>query len=162
MRVLNYPEQAARVARHLAGRPVILRDRAPYLKGVLGMLYNHQGRAVIDISPELEELSSLRMFLHEVSHLKRDFPTLPESSYALLEPASVSPVRGALERLAQDASEEPAERLARSWFQYAEKRAGVSASLKARLEALERWLPPEWQEIIDNVVRTAIREYRSK
>lgn len=59
------------VARVLAGKDVILQFKRPVYKNLLGCASkNESGKLVIDLTPDLPGELSLKVFLHELAHIK--------------------------------------------------------------------------------------------
>lgn len=160
MHLTDFPYLSEKVARHLAGRPVTVRFRRPYLRGYDGMAYNDRKRgAVVDVSPELSEADALRLFLHEVAHIKTDWAEMAPSSLADKPPASVEPSRRFVQNHKVDPSEPAADKQAREWLEWAEKKA-KSKDTAGMLEALQSWLPADLEGLINQVVSSTLDKLR--
>jgi hypothetical protein len=125
METLTLADLKKQTAARLAGQPVDVRDRDPYLKGRVGQAHNHNGRAVVDVSPSLDDSTWLHVFLHECGHIKHDFENIPPTGKAALPPGSVNPTPlDVLQRQYHPrilAEESRAEKAALEWGEYAEK-----------------------------------------
>lgn len=87
---LNQHLLFSRVARHLSGRSVHVAFRKPALKGARGVAFRlPSGQAVIHVSNELDEEDTLKVFLHEVSHVKIHYDVLSSSQALNAEPETV-------------------------------------------------------------------------
>jgi hypothetical protein len=76
------------VAAHLSGRPVIsVRLQEPVWNNMSGACYKTMDfKAIIDLNPGASNV--LKSFLHEIAHLKFDWPAMTPSDYWKLEPGS--------------------------------------------------------------------------
>jgi hypothetical protein len=77
------------VAAHLSGRPVIaVRVQEPVWSNMSGACYKTMGfKAIIDLNPGARDV--LKSYLHEVAHLKLDWPAMTPSNYWKAEPGSL-------------------------------------------------------------------------
>ncbi len=80
------------VTEHLAGRPVMVRIQPPVLWFAGGAAYKTlDGQAVIDIDPGSSDV--FMTLLHEIAHVRMDWPAITPSDFWHLEPGSQSLTR---------------------------------------------------------------------
>jgi hypothetical protein len=144
-----------KAAANLSGRRVLVRFRKPAFSVGRGQAYKTEnGAAVIDIAPDLTERDTLYVFLHEVSHIRDDFPDFAPADYWRAAPGSVvlnDGVQAALETMPR---EHEADDQARVWLGYSEKfydRYQAPTTLERKLLALLEY--PQ-QELIDRAQKT--------
>ena len=111
----------AEVGQHLTGRRVTVRARRSFMKHARGSAhYSPDGSAVVDVDPDLSQRDAYEVYLHELSHVRWDFPTHPIGTNALLAPGVVEPdfdeIKGAAYRAHEAAMDDQAER----WDAWAE------------------------------------------
>ena len=151
-----------KAARRLAGRPVTVRIRQPYLKGYQGMAYNdRQKGAVIDLAPELGEAAALRLFLHECAHIRQDWAEMAPSSYADYPSSSVVPTRSFVAGHQVDPAEAGADVQAAAWLKFADQNTKTD-DIPGRLQALAKWIDPELQDLLDNAVKDAVKRFTNQ
>ena len=127
------------VARRLSGRRVQVEFRKPALQGTRGFAFRDEHQAIIHVSLDLEPAERLKVFLHEVAHVKLHYDILSSNSMFAGEPGSVrwkaKPEHD--ERWNAKAKETDVERLAGEWLDYVEEHAageGMKFKLKTLLE----------------------------
>lgn len=143
------PKAFKRAALALSGEVILVRIRQPVYQGVSGCAYKTpQGKAVIDLNPDLEGDRLLLVFLEEVAHVTLghcqpgDWSDRPSGSLPLALASKVD----SLPR------EDQAKRQALTWLEYARKNARTP-DLEGQLQALAGWIRPDLQALITKVVK---------
>jgi len=111
------------VARVLTGSNVILQFKRPVYKNMLACVSkNESGKLVIDLTPDLPGEESLKVFLHELAHVKLHSRKFASSRISSMASGSVK--SGG----AQDEKQErEAEEYSKHWLSY------------ARLHLMDHW-----------------------
>ena len=153
------------VAEHLAGRPVEVRLRQPFISEANGLTLREGQKAVIDVDPTNPEAELLRVFCHEAAHAKLHFPSIPESSISEA-PGSHNFTEYGFKAAVNDPREPQADKQAAEWLRYADQQAGLYERrghgwLESRLLALKVW-PVDVQGIIDNAVKQAVKNFKKE
>ena len=107
------------VAARLSGRPVIaVRVQEPPWNNMSGACWKTMGfKAVIDVNPGARD--PLRTYLHEVAHLKFDWPAMDPTDLWKAEPGSLKQTDEARAQLRALPREGKADMLAHTWLRYA-------------------------------------------
>jgi len=127
------------LAPKLAGRPVLIRWQAPYLTNFVGYAMNQNGKAIIDIDPNLIDEETYRVFLHECAHIKFHFALLSGQNEAHKAPKSETLNYYGQVLHDQNPIETEADKQVEKWKEYGEENAwkffyqgkGIDLCLKA-------------------------------
>lgn len=155
------------VAEKLAGegKPVSIRWQSPALNSCAGVTMKTKNGALIDVSTKVTELEKLKIFLHEVAHVRFHWDTLKESKHIpVLPPESVTFTDEQMRKTeipGEDLQEREAEKQADEWMEFANqnyKKYGNS-EIEARLLSLLDWYATDLERQIEEltlVVKTKI------
>lgn len=126
------------VGKRLSGRRVFVYFRPPALKGARGIAFKRSGQAVIHITPGLEDVETLKVFLHEIAHILKHWEILSESPMWNMEPGTLNWTNQAQHEKVWNAEqkEDEVSRLSEQWFQYAVRHGNT---LKEWLYSLLDW-----------------------
>lgn len=75
----GYSKTLNDVSQALAGRPVTVIHEKPNYAGLSGCALNVKGSAFVYISPVLSDDDWLRVYLHEIAHIKTSFGECPST-----------------------------------------------------------------------------------
>jgi hypothetical protein len=107
------------VAAHLAGRPVLVRFQHPVFDFCSGCAYkSRDNRAIVDVDPAGDVL---KVLLHELAHIKKDWPDIAPGDDWQAAPGSLT-YNPQVQAMLSNLPREPrADQLAQEWLTYAEK-----------------------------------------
>ena len=127
-----------RVAKRLTGRPVEIQWRQPYCDDFLGLAARDgNGGAIIQVAPDLDPDTKLKVFLHECAHV-RDYKHLGSSKNHEQPPGShYLPDRKGYLQINQD-RENAVDSMAAYWLHFAELGA-KSKTVISKLTSLLNW-----------------------
>jgi hypothetical protein len=160
----DYEPLVTKVARHLSGRDVTIRFRAPYIDCANGICMRVGAKAVIDVLPGRGIQAEVMTLLHECAHAYLDLDIMAdESEHVNYAPAScvfASKSAEVQQKIINQPLEDRATNQVRQWLEYAE--ANYREYLKrdpveARLQALLHWMDPAIVELVNQAVKTAIQ-----
>ena len=114
-------ELMEKAARHLTGRPCVVRLRPPAWVGADGCCFKRaDGAAVIDLDPGLGPDRMLDVFAHEAAHIRLDFATMPRRAPDDDPPPGSKSVSALARKLwAKEPMETTADALGKQWAAYA-------------------------------------------
>lgn len=142
-----YTSASIAAAAHLAGVPVEIRHARPPYQTAMGSAHKTAaGGAVIYVVPNLPDPDRLRVYLHELAHLRLHWQFIPTAGHEQQPGGSIS--SKGMTRLG-DAIGRPveaqADRLADEWMQYADARAAALDRDYGLgwFKALIQWKPKE-------------------
>lgn len=121
----------AAVAKRLAGKNIIIRQREPATVGVWGEAHKTEnGECVIDLSPNIPNGKLLFIVLHEIAHHARQ-SFLPTAVYKAM-PATLSQNK---RTVGNAIMENAADKQAAEWLEWANKHADARLKQAAEFEA---------------------------
>jgi hypothetical protein len=119
------PDLFEQVARHLAGRPVEVRQEGTSMNGADGQAIKEHGQAMIRLPPWQDDRRLLRSFCHEVGHVKLHFDQMVDIvdlhplDRQLNEPGAMTMDEEFIKEHDSDPQEQEAERFANEMVNYA-------------------------------------------
>lgn len=108
-------------ARRLTGKNVQVRLRHPTAEYALGQTYKTTDGAVVDVEPNMDDDTVLKVFLHEAAHVKNDLSWMPVTTDHLAPSGSIKKSTAARDAWRASAPETAADILAGRWLDYAER-----------------------------------------
>ncbi len=153
-------------AQHLAGKPVVIRMRAPFLVGASGLAHKTtEGLPVVDIRPGMTPEATLKFYLHELAHVRLGHALTYTTD---LEPDSKSftPTGAAIHDA--DPDEAAAEKQAAAWSDYCQKYAWMFEltsvdQFEACCKALQFWPGAlmnrqDFHKFMEDTIKQTIKE----
>ena len=116
-------ELANRVARHLSGQVVIVRDRAPADRKFWGSFSKRSGFGLIDVDPSLKGQDWLKVLLHEIAHAKSDWGIIQVSEEDAPPRSKNVPRDSEIAQTFDRIAEPRAEAIAAKWLDWGRSRA---------------------------------------
>ena len=116
MAIKTFHELVQTVANHLAGRAVIIRWQKPAEKHLLAAAFKANGRAVIEITPCLDNRTFVTALAHEAAHIRYQFSGMVDLAQAQPPAQPTAAHLVGMKKQAYQTNEEQADFATRLWM----------------------------------------------